>query len=176
MAPNSPACSFIHASMAGSRSTAPLNRSNSVLIIAPLSSFEISAYTAPLHEERKDAVGLRIATGSSATRELELRGDIPGSRMRSWSTTPLPLNPNGCAPLLTARGSECRFRRRGCGGPGISRQFQAAFSVALGLAAPRIRGRSRWGQPSLLWFRTRRGRRRERYFAVAYRELLRTAI
>ncbi len=31
MAPNSPACSFIHASMAGSRSTAPLNRSNSVL-------------------------------------------------------------------------------------------------------------------------------------------------
>jgi hypothetical protein len=36
MAPNSPECSFIHASMAGSRSTAPLNRSNSVLIIAPL--------------------------------------------------------------------------------------------------------------------------------------------
>src|SRR5260370_39198702 len=30
MAPNSPPCSFIHASMAGSRSTAPLNRSNSV--------------------------------------------------------------------------------------------------------------------------------------------------
>src|SRR5260370_6336290 len=35
MAPNSPACSFIHASMAGSRSTTPLNRSNSVLIVAP---------------------------------------------------------------------------------------------------------------------------------------------
>src|SRR5438132_5822168 len=35
MAPNSPACSFIHASMVGSRSTAPLNRSNSVLIVAP---------------------------------------------------------------------------------------------------------------------------------------------
>src|ERR1700690_2460342 len=35
MAPNSPACSFIHASMAGSRSTAPLNRSKSVLIVAP---------------------------------------------------------------------------------------------------------------------------------------------
>src|SRR6185295_13410558 len=33
MAPNSPACSFIHASIAGSRSTAPLNRSNSVLIV-----------------------------------------------------------------------------------------------------------------------------------------------
>src|SRR6266436_7824925 len=38
MAPNSTECSFIHASMAGSRSTAPLNRSNSVLIIAPLFS------------------------------------------------------------------------------------------------------------------------------------------
>ena len=38
MAPNSPACSFIHASMAGSRSTAPLNRSNSVLIVATLES------------------------------------------------------------------------------------------------------------------------------------------
>src|ERR1700758_5649771 len=36
MAPNSPACSFIHALIAGSRSTAPLNRSNSVLIVAPL--------------------------------------------------------------------------------------------------------------------------------------------
>ena len=36
MAPNSPACSFIHASMAGSRSIAPLNRSNSVLIVARL--------------------------------------------------------------------------------------------------------------------------------------------
>src|SRR6516164_2948030 len=31
MAPNSPACSFIHASMAGSRSTAPSNRSKAVL-------------------------------------------------------------------------------------------------------------------------------------------------
>src|SRR5271170_7062247 len=41
MAPNPSARSFIHALMAGSRSTAPLNRSNSVLIVAPLSSFEI---------------------------------------------------------------------------------------------------------------------------------------
>src|ERR1700721_2883427 len=41
MTPNSPSCSFIHASMAGSRSTAPLNRSNSVLTIALLSAFEI---------------------------------------------------------------------------------------------------------------------------------------
>src|SRR6266436_290731 len=36
MDPNSPACFFIHVSMAGSRSTAPLNRSNSDLIVAPL--------------------------------------------------------------------------------------------------------------------------------------------
>src|SRR6266581_5232133 len=36
MAPNSPACAFIHASMAGARSTAPLNRS--VLIVATLES------------------------------------------------------------------------------------------------------------------------------------------
>src|SRR5436309_7758438 len=44
MAPNSPACSFIHASMAGSRSTAPSNRSNSVLIISLLSAFESCGY------------------------------------------------------------------------------------------------------------------------------------
>src|SRR5271166_4654307 len=46
MAPNSPACSFIHTSMAGSRSTTPLNRSNSVLIVAPLSAFGIYGYVA----------------------------------------------------------------------------------------------------------------------------------
>src|SRR5689334_7505052 len=40
MAPNSPACAFSHAWMAGSRSTAPSNRSNSDLIIAPFSAFE----------------------------------------------------------------------------------------------------------------------------------------
>jgi hypothetical protein len=33
--------SFIHASIAGSRSTAPLNRSSSVFIVAQLSAFEI---------------------------------------------------------------------------------------------------------------------------------------
>src|SRR6267142_1738143 len=37
MAPSSPVCSFIHASIAGSRSTAPLNRSNSDLIVVPFS-------------------------------------------------------------------------------------------------------------------------------------------
>src|SRR6266436_4008053 len=44
MAPNSPPRSFIHASMAGSRSTAPSNRSNSVLIISLLSAFESCGY------------------------------------------------------------------------------------------------------------------------------------
>src|ERR1700733_5383856 len=48
MDPNPPACSFIHASMAGSRSTAPLNRSNSVLIIARLSAFGMCGYVPPL--------------------------------------------------------------------------------------------------------------------------------
>src|SRR6266705_4240292 len=48
MAPNSPARSFIHASMAGARSTAPLNRSKSALMIAPLSSFSPSAARATL--------------------------------------------------------------------------------------------------------------------------------
>src|ERR1700733_374192 len=48
MAPNSPGCSFIQASMARSRSTAPLNRSKSVLIVAPLLAFEIHANVAPL--------------------------------------------------------------------------------------------------------------------------------
>ena len=41
MVPNSPECAFIHPSMAGSRSTAPLNRSNSVLIVAPLFSQDL---------------------------------------------------------------------------------------------------------------------------------------
>src|SRR5882724_11116282 len=43
MAPNSPVCSLIQASMAGARSTAPLNRSNSVLIVATLESAEVPA-------------------------------------------------------------------------------------------------------------------------------------
>src|ERR1039458_1209336 len=54
MAPNAPACSFIHASMAGSRSTAPLNRSNSVLIVAPLPAFEICGYVAALPSLRQN--------------------------------------------------------------------------------------------------------------------------
>src|SRR5882762_95835 len=49
MAPNSPECSFIHASTAGSRSTAPLNRSNSALIVAPLLAKSTVMHT--LHEK-----------------------------------------------------------------------------------------------------------------------------
>src|ERR1700740_804449 len=46
MAPNSPLCSFIHASIAGSRSTVPLKRSKSVLIVAPFSPSDL-CYVAP---------------------------------------------------------------------------------------------------------------------------------
>src|SRR5712664_3838648 len=58
MAPNSPACSFIHASMAGSRSTAPLNRSGSVLIVAPLSR---PMLTYNLHRQGR---GLVVSAGT----------------------------------------------------------------------------------------------------------------
>jgi hypothetical protein len=46
MAPNPPACCFIHASMAGSRSTAPLNRRNCALIVATVFALEICSYVA----------------------------------------------------------------------------------------------------------------------------------
>src|SRR5579863_6447730 len=61
MAPNSPACSFIQASMAGSCSAAPLNRSNSVLINAPVSAFETCDYEAPLPSRQQNcASGLTL--------------------------------------------------------------------------------------------------------------------
>jgi hypothetical protein len=60
--------------MAGSRSTAPLNRSNSVLIIVPLSAFEIYGYIAPLHEKRKGYVlsnaEVSINVGHSSERDV----------------------------------------------------------------------------------------------------------
>src|SRR6185369_15763536 len=40
--------SFIHASMAGSRSTAPLNRSNSVLIVGLLTAVEFYSHVPPI--------------------------------------------------------------------------------------------------------------------------------
>src|ERR1700737_631916 len=57
--PNSPACSFIHASMAGSRWTAPLNRSNAVLIVAPL-FFDIYGHVA--YTRRSGASGTQKGT------------------------------------------------------------------------------------------------------------------
>src|SRR5712664_2968776 len=70
MAPNSPACSFIHASMAGSRSTAPSNRSNSVLIISLLSAFESCGYvTQGLYRKRANTPCscMRLALRASDT-------------------------------------------------------------------------------------------------------------
>jgi Bacterial regulatory helix-turn-helix protein, lysR family len=107
---------------------------------------------------------------SSQYSPLLADGLLNGKSMRPWRYSSESTWDRGRqlrAPLLTARGSECRFRRRGCGGLGISRQFQAASSVALGLAAPRIRGRSRCGQAFLLWFRNRRSRLRESYCGAA---------
>src|SRR5271156_2496814 len=122
MAPNSPACSFIHTSMARSRSTAPLNRSNSVLIIAPLSAFEISAYIA-LHEERKDAVGLRTATGSSANPGTATGiSCAPGLLTSSQPSSNAPRRPrpgmgwlHGLAPILTSETFPTTFRYSGAG-------------------------------------------------------------
>src|SRR5258708_14156287 len=70
MAPNSPECSFIHASMAGSRSTAPLNRSNSVLIIAPL--FSGSTVT-----------GRADAEASASRQHAHESNDVGAYRLRS---------------------------------------------------------------------------------------------
>src|ERR1700733_11256034 len=56
--PNRPACSFIHASTAGSRTTAPLNRSNSVLIVGPLSLSDL-CYVAQHQEQNGHVTGCR---------------------------------------------------------------------------------------------------------------------
>jgi len=55
--------------MAGSRSTAPLNRSNSVFIAAPRSALEIDGYVALLYEERKGQVLSNAAAFSESSRE-----------------------------------------------------------------------------------------------------------
>src|SRR5260370_38704323 len=57
--------------MAGSRSTAPLNRSNSVLIAAPRSAFEICGYVAPLFFLQQNP--------SSGTVLLALGGSLPAN-------------------------------------------------------------------------------------------------
>jgi hypothetical protein len=61
MAPDSPACSFIHASMAGSRSTAPSSRNNFVLFI--MEFLELP----PVSRETKDDVSRLIPTYQSST-------------------------------------------------------------------------------------------------------------
>src|SRR5262249_10338332 len=66
MAPNPPACCFIHASMAGSRSTAPLNRSNSVLIAAPLAFSRSVVYVASLAALEQNPDGNRPSCRRSA--------------------------------------------------------------------------------------------------------------
>src|ERR1700675_2187016 len=96
MAPNSPACSFIHASMAGSRSTAPLNRSNSVLIAAPLSAFEICGCVAPLSSLQQNPLSgtVLLVKGLSlpANATVFYNPDRPSPACRqpgSWSERPL---------------------------------------------------------------------------------------
>src|ERR1700693_4054871 len=79
MAPNSPACSFIHASIVGSRSTAPSNRKKFVLIDGLPSALELifrTAHPAPYHCTRPN---LRRAAGflrsfARASRRLALAG------------------------------------------------------------------------------------------------------
>src|SRR5712692_4625564 len=94
MAPKPPACSFIQAAMAGSCSTAPLNRSNSVLIVAPLSAFSPSAARAalvfrtagfpPLSPRCVEAVlqpgSFLVTRHSSLTTAVWCRGTVPGDK------------------------------------------------------------------------------------------------
>src|SRR6266850_4436291 len=72
MAPNSPECSFIHASMAGSRSPAPLNRSNSVLIVAPL--FRDLRLSNTLHEKATVLSCLEERKGYSLSNAVAFTG------------------------------------------------------------------------------------------------------
>src|ERR1700757_848585 len=82
MTPNSPECSFIHALMAGSLSTAPLKRSNSVLIVAPLFSFEIYGYVAYTRRPLacRDRRGMK---GILSTARYNFARDLPHVRTRN---------------------------------------------------------------------------------------------
>jgi len=91
---------------------------------------------------------------------------MPGLSYLEVKETPLPRNPTDVRYCSQHAGANVDFADE-CGGRGISQQSQAASSVALGLAAPRIRGRSRCGQAFLLWFRNRRSRLRESYCGAA---------
>src|SRR5204863_8714132 len=68
------ACSFIHESMAGSRSTAPLNRSSSVLIVAPHGS--------RLRLERAAAPAAKSAARESTSAPASAESGSCGTRAR----------------------------------------------------------------------------------------------
>ncbi len=75
MAPSSPVCSFIfiHASMAGSRSTAPLNRSKSVFVVVPRGLKPKSEQTTyrsgePLRHPKAD-VGWELDAGTARSNQ-----------------------------------------------------------------------------------------------------------
>src|SRR5216684_1348205 len=73
MAPNSPACCFIHASIAGSRRAAPLNRSSSVFIVARCSFFR-----GPFFEVT--FFGLMVHDGASTVRSDTSNRDLAAAR------------------------------------------------------------------------------------------------
>ncbi|HJX84109.1 MAG TPA: hypothetical protein VJ723_07190, partial [Candidatus Angelobacter sp.] len=71
-----------------------------------------------------ETTGLRARTlgAWSATRTLELRGDMPGNHMRSRPTTPLLRNPADVRHCSQHAGANVDFGERGCGGLDISRR------------------------------------------------------
>src|SRR5580692_6546358 len=87
MAPNPPVCFFIHASMARSRSTAPLNRSNSVLIVAP-------------HQDRRPQTR-GASTGLSSGLGTDLREYGLLSEEFVYLSLPPEIEPEGCGLVGT---------------------------------------------------------------------------
>src|SRR5690348_10031136 len=75
MAPNSPACCFVHVSMAGSRSTAPLNRSSAVLIGRSTLCFR----------DRAPRRASSLKRDFTAKLEVARRGDITVERSEAWA-------------------------------------------------------------------------------------------
>jgi len=103
----------------------------------------------------------------SATRKLELRGDIPASHMGSRSTTPLLRNPTDVRHCSQHAGANVDFGDEGAVDRAFLGNLKQLRALLLGLAAPRIRGHSRCGQAFLLWFRNRRSRLRESCYGGA---------
>src|SRR5579859_4741472 len=82
MAPNSPAWSFSQASMAGSRSTAPLNRSKSDFIIAPvfvsrpvLLGAGVAQFTRGGHRQGEKQIPRRVAPRNDKPQKKAPRQD-----------------------------------------------------------------------------------------------------